>query len=419
MKKHRVIKAVSAIALSVSLILGGTVFSLFHRTKDYSNQDQIETIAKTIDCDLTAVKNNDLNKVVRMKHNAGEPIYVSISNEHTDEERAYINWSLDYVFDIVGDINDKYYYEIVDANTLSEKSNKGKTTISYQVGEANYQTKFGDDRANGIIVRENNKDSIFPEPSLRNTFKITYDREMHKNNSSQEIQYTFLHELLHAFGFDDVLTTTAHYSFIPKYCGNTVMNPTFGHKINCLTPNDYRCIISAYAPQMDDSKLTQFINEYKQKVSEYDETYYHSFSALCEYKNNITSTLDTSKPCSANYTRSLTLEDGSTIIEQIFVEVKDGKFYLAITDEHGNLLDQTLGDTVDCGNTLILKNVNLKKGLRPLTEQSNHTSYINDFILMRNEQGKLIFYDLAANDELIMRETTLQNSNEATERSFE
>lgn len=419
MKNHRVIKTIGAIALSVSLILGGTVFTLHNKTKDYSTQNQIETIASALDCDLTYMKNNNRNQVVRMKHNGSEPIYVSISTEHTEDERRYITQSLDYVFDIVSSINNNYHYKIVDESEIESHAKNGKTTISYHVGEANYTTLVGDSRANGLISRDDQNVFSYLNKPVYHSHKITYDREMNKDRTEESKQYTFLHELLHAFGFDDVMNTTAHQSFIPIYCGHTVMNSNLGDNLNCLTPNDYRAIISAYAPQMNEKELLEFIENYKQKTKEYDESFYHSYAAICEYKTNTKSTLDTTKDYSVSYTRNLTDVDGTVIIEHIFIKVQNGKYEIVVTDENMNILEQTSGKTLASGNTLILKNAVMKKGLRPLTEKTNHTTYINDFVLMQDENGKLLFYNLADNDIMPMKNTAPKNANSSENQGFE
>jgi hypothetical protein len=227
-----------------------------------------------------------------------------------------------------------------------------------------------------------------------------------------------LHELLHAFGFDDVHTTLAHSNGNTKFCGNTVMNSKIGAKTSCLTPDDYRCIISAYAPRMNEKELVEFINKYKQKVAEYDESYYGAYSALCENKLGVVSDLDTSKDYSSTYQRKLTDEKGNVIIENILVEIKDGKYDLKIFDESGVLLDETSGKTIDCKNTFLLKDAELEKGLRPLTQDNrNINSYINDFVFMKDSKtGKYIFYDLAENDGLYMKDVLVsENSAEMGE----
>jgi hypothetical protein len=169
---------------------------------------------------------------------------------------------------------------------------------------------------------------------------------------------------------------------------------------------------------MNNQKLISFIEEYKQKVKDYDESYYGAYSALCENKLGIVSDLDTTKDYSATYQRKLTDEKGNVIIENILIEIKDGKYDLKIFDEHGVLLDGTSGEIIDCKNTFLLKDAELEKGLRPLT-QSNHNinSYINDFVFLKDSKtGKYIFYDLADNDGLYLKDVqTIENHMEIGE----
>lgn len=53
-------------------------------------------------------------------------------------------------------------------------------------------------------------------PSFDN-FVITYDRNERASASDDIQKYTFLHELLHAFGFDDVYNATAMHGYINDF----------------------------------------------------------------------------------------------------------------------------------------------------------------------------------------------------------
>lgn len=407
MKNEKVAKAVGSVALAVSLLLGGTVMAGVQKNFNVSSLDQVSTIASELDADTTVFTNNDLKKFIRLDHNNGEPIYVSVDDDFTAVEKDYVKWSLDYVFGVVGEINDKYKYEIVSEQERLKKTDMGKTTIRFEESDAVFVNGLGmEDEANGLCERRIDKFSTFVNNPTYDTFVITYDRENNSNQDELGQRYTFLHELLHAFGFDDVHTTLAHSRGNDRFCGNTVMSNEIGSKTNCLTPNDYRCIIAAYAPRMNEKELLNFINDYKQKVKEYDESYYGAYSALCENKMGIESSLDTKKGYQANYQRQLTDEKGNVIIENISIEVGEGEFSLKIFDKNGVMLDSAKGKTVDCGSRLIFRNVELKKGLRPLTESNNFIeSYINDFVFMKDAKtGKFIFYDLADNDGLYLKD---------------
>ena len=79
---------------------------------------------------------------------------------------------------------------------------------------------------------------------------------------------------------------------------------------------------------------------------------------------------------------------------------------MKIFDKNGVLLDETSGNTIDCKNTFLLKDAELEKGLRPLTQNNQYiNSYINDFVFMKDSKtGKYIFYDLADNDGLYLKD---------------
>lgn len=408
MKNKKIVREVSATVLAASILLGGAATMIGVRNNmKVSSASQVSTIANELDADLTVLTNNDRNVVYRMEHNNGEPIYVSVDEDFNDVEKQHIKWSLDYVFGVVGEINDNYKYEIVSEQNRKSESDKGKTTIRFEEDKAFFTNGLGmSDRTEGLCSRGVDKISTYSDTPVYDTFLITYDRENNEKYDDLERRYTFLHELVHAFGFDDVHNTLAHSNGNTRFCGNTVMNSKIGTKTSCFTPDDYRCIISAYAPRMNEQELVSFIKEYKQKVKDYDESYYGAYSALCENKLDVVSDLDTTKDYAATYQRKLTDEKGNVIIENISIEIKDGKYDLKIFDKNGVLLDETSGITIDCKNTFLLKDAELEKGLRPLTQNNQYiNSYINDFVFMKDSKtGKYIFYDLADNDGLYLKD---------------
>lgn len=401
MTRTKVAKVIGTTALAITLVLGGATMVGVQKNLKVSNQTQISSIAQQLNADQTVMTNNKANRVYRLDHNNGEPIYVSVDANFTEAEQANIAWSLDYVFGLVGDINPNYHYEIVSEDQRINESRLGKTTIKYQEDNSNFSTSLGiSNESYGSCRREfDNLSKLVNNPTYDN-FIITYNREKNLSSSENMQKYTFLHELLHAFGFEDVYNATAMNSYINKFCGDTVMNDHIGSNTNMLTPSDYRNIISAYAPRMNDDELKEFINIYKQKTQEYDESYYKSYASICENKLNIISNLDTSKNYTAGFTKTLTTENGNQITEYITIKIKDGKYSLSIYDTNGVLLDNAKGDIMDCDNLFILSDVQLKKGLRPLTDLNNNiNSYINDFVFMKDSKSnQFIFYNLSSND---------------------
>ena len=130
----RFVKAAGVILLTVATILGSVGLTAHNKAGRISEESQVETIAEALDCDLSYMKYNSTGGVVRMMHNGDEPIYVHITDEMNEEETGLIKESLDYVFGIVGSINDKYKYEIVDNAEYYKQRILGKTTIKYVEG---------------------------------------------------------------------------------------------------------------------------------------------------------------------------------------------------------------------------------------------------------------------------------------------
>ena len=100
--------------------------------KSYSNVQQIERIAEALEVDISVMKflsqNNE--NINRLKHNNGEPIYVSFDEGYPEDYKKIAQDSLDYVFSVIGPINEFYKeYEIVSSNEASNLENNGKTVI--------------------------------------------------------------------------------------------------------------------------------------------------------------------------------------------------------------------------------------------------------------------------------------------------
>ena len=123
-------KGIAIIAIGIVLSTGLT--SCNFSQQEYVSQEEIIETADLLDCDTGyLMKHND--DFVRMKHNDGEPIYICFDEQYPKDLKEKAKQSLDYIFGIVGKINSKYRYEIVDKAKFDSKLNK--TKIFYTFGE--------------------------------------------------------------------------------------------------------------------------------------------------------------------------------------------------------------------------------------------------------------------------------------------
>jgi hypothetical protein len=139
MNVKKVRKAITISALTLSLILGGTTMVCIQKNHKVSSPKQVSTIASELNADMTVMTNNKENKVYRLDHNNGEPIYVSIDENFTSSEKNNITWSLDYVFDIVGEIekftNGELYSYYMQINFLYALININKDKKEETIGK--------------------------------------------------------------------------------------------------------------------------------------------------------------------------------------------------------------------------------------------------------------------------------------------
>ena len=87
---------------------------------DYANNDQINAIAKELDCDLGYVSKVN-KKYARMQHNGKDPVYVCFDSRLSELEKQCATKALDYMFGIVGEINSNYRYQIVNKSEYNKK----------------------------------------------------------------------------------------------------------------------------------------------------------------------------------------------------------------------------------------------------------------------------------------------------------
>ncbi len=398
----RFVKAAGAIILTLATLLGSFGLVANNKANRVSDEAQVEVIGKSLGCDLSYMKHNQSGGIVRMMHNGDKPIYVHIKDEMNEEENELIRQSLDYVFGIVGKINDNYKYEIVDSDELNKQKILGRTTITYQEGAAD--TGLMD--AQGKIYRDTNYFGNFSENDFYTNYVIEYDREESKDNSYDEKLYTFLHELLHAFGLDDVYVEGAHKKTDINY-QNTVMK---GYSVsgNIITPNDLGCLCSAYAEKLSGDELTEFISKAEKVCNDYEAYYYENrVEKLQTYENNKTIDL-TNKDMNSHFEASLTDVDGTKIEQKVDIQIEGDKYIFKISGAGRTEECIATGEVADVNGVKVLKNVKFT-GTYELHEVGKAKETIMDLYVVRLH-GRDMLYD--ANNYSSMWGQNLENANE-------
>ena len=347
----RFVRAAGVIVLTVATLLGSFGLVAQNKASRISDEEQVETIAKALDCDLSYMKYNETGGVVRMMHNGNEPIYVHITDEMNEEESALIKESLDYVFGIVGSINDNYKYEFVNENKYNKQKILGKTTIKYQEGPCD----SGKVDSPGQILRETNYLERFSNNDYYTTHVIEYDREEHKEKDLDQKLYTFIHELLHAFGFDDVYVEGPNKKTNVDHQNTFMKGPSSGG--NIITPNDLKCKLSAFAEQMGEDELQLYIEKAKIVVSRYEEFYYKNrVEKLKNYENGQISDLN-GVDINSKFSSNLIEVDGSEKHQEVEIQIEGDKYTFKIVGDGRDGECISTGRVIEVDGVKVLKDV--------------------------------------------------------------
>ncbi len=374
--KHglKVATATALIALSLT--------SCANVETSFASQEEVSYSAELLECDTSYLmkQNGDF---LRMKHNNGDPIYVCFDESYSEDLKTKATEALDYVFGIVGKINNKYHYEIVDKITFDLKINK--TKIYYTFGNE-VKDKLGNDReVNGFAENHSAWYNNFTDNPVMNYYEINVDSSL----SIDKVLGTFIHEDLHTFGLDDVYTIQA-IKKTNKYYGNTYMN--VGANFEMITPNDLGCLISLYSD--DNTDMVKM----KQELKKYENKFYNYYANLCKERYKTTEdVVDENFSWFGGIIR--TNEDGSTVGSNYTLRVENGRYLLKIIDVNTNeVVESFSGEATLQNGVMILKNVELKSGLYPYDEQACYKGgYIQDLAVITKD-GTTSLYDFASNN---------------------
>lgn len=362
-------------ALSAGALFGFGFLSSTIRTANYAEPNQVESIAGDLDCDLTPITFNLAEQYHRMKHNNGDPILVAFDGEHTEEQKQAIINSLDHVFGIVNQINSNYHYKIVSLDEANMNALLGKTIIRYKV------VNEPDSYAAGYINRVGPLATHITQKPLYSTFTIHLNES--NINEANPIESTYLHELLHAFGFDDTYDT--HFRDTDKYYGTSAMNIADHDPI--MHPNDVKILLSLYAKELKEENYDKYISTAKQLLKEYDDFYYEYAAEKCKnnciYPDKVVEIDNLDHPIKTNFTRTRIYEDGFEEQFTYAVEVYNGFYILEVLDVNGNVIDHCEGDTYLKNGVVFLRDVDLNNGISLLTCHHYSDGYTNDFNLLK------------------------------------
>lgn len=386
----------ATVALIASGLTFATVYSVANvKTNDYSSQEQIQTISDALNSDISVMKflAHENDHVKRLKHNDGEPIYIKIQDDYPEQFEDMAKESIDYVFNIVGGVNDLYKnYKFVDESQSVALEKQGKTVIEYNLGNNLESFVGGLTSANNVGEWYNqltNK-QVIQNPEI----VMNFERLQEYDENTAKTSY--VHELLHVFGFGDVYNDKSNFE-TNTYYGNTIMKA--GRNISLIAPNDYACIMSAYAKPMNNNQLADYISKCKNQLSSYEDYYYGQLVEFSEKQNSfyLKNKVDFDDVENhSDFTIQTTDLDGTVIIEKYNITCKNGNYKIVITDENDKVIDSITGKAKLINGVYVLENAEFEKNIRPLSEAFAYDGYKTDLVLHRTAERDYL-YDTSNN----------------------
>lgn len=335
----------------------------------YSNHSRVSTINDISDR-LNCIDVNMSDPTTRMQHNNGEPIYVSISSEIPQEKRKVIEDVLNYIFCIVGGINNNYYYSLIEDVNAKEYKNKASINIFLKEQSEDVGATY---RANKKLVLS----TLSGRGAFAKTCEVEIDPDSLYASEGIELYDIFLHEMLHVFGLNDV-----YFLKTGKIQEQTQINVAVGsHNIKKITPNDYKLLASMYhKPFKDDQEKESFFLKFNTFIEQYEKAYYSEhykivkknehdgWAEICDYEELISKFTYRQEIQSLNTTLEML---GDIEAKYFKLNITEGHYTLEVYNAEKKLLDKCVGEVCRVEDAVYLKGVSLNNfiyGLETYTD---------------------------------------------------
>ena len=388
-------KIIAAAALTgvITVSTSGCGFLPFN-IDGYSSKSQVNTIADglgyNMDYLMTYVEHSGYPRILA---NDG-PIKVTIDDQ-LQEYQPQIEEAVDSMFSLIYDFNQAYTYEIVDNGEYIPET---ETSIHFKKQE------IDEDYVQAHVTNfKMPQESLITENMYIRKADVIIDLD-EALSSPMSIYAIALHELAHVFGLGDVYEAGVHKQ-TDGYIGNTMMHVYLGYKVPMFTPYDVARFAALYTPPaIDNIDLNAKIKYLKKYLNEYTEKYYDF------YTQSVKTCVDRAGGKTVEF-RDMDLDRDFVFETNVLIkdgdrrwgynyelEYSDQGYVLKIYDRKNNLLDQCSGEVLYVNGVLVLRNVQLRQGMRPDDPVlHNPKGYIQDLTLYSDGDGVQI-YDVADNN---------------------
>ena len=416
LKTKKILKKALGTVLAVGvLFFGGLFVREGINNLSYTSQATIHQNLEDFGVVNPYVFKDEFGTLRRLANNGDEPVYVTF-DENFENEPFYkemaIN-SLDYVFDMVHEINPLYRYKIISEKQANEKAVIGKSIIQYKAFDFN---KSAYKESMGVETHQVNLHDIIFWDHIASNNRISVDFARFDDLDDLVLGYIFTHELLHAFGFDDVYKIFYYNGVLKsdkktRLRADTFMQSQVGEAMHVITPKDYATLCALYYPKtkIGDKKYKSYVTS---KIEEYTDMYYkiidqrvlkslgwrYMFGEKKLSKPDASVANFSFDDFSVKYS-----EDGSVkniYLTQIKVQITGDTYRLQLFDGQGDILDECEGKTIETEHFLVLKGCYFKHGISPLNDKCRYQDgYVDDLCIFEEEgEFKAVF---SYNDEVL------------------
>ena len=387
-KTKKTLKVVATSVLSAAIVLptaSNAISDIQYR--DYSTDRQIETIANHLNLNTEDTFRFE-NKCARFIHNNGKPIQVLVKPE-LKEYLPQIKTALDNMVGLLHSVNSNYKYEFV------EKIDNSKSRIIFKTATLEKENNVGlvSDFSQPYTASKLDNKMLISEGS------VVIDLEKYKEQDSYMQYYIMNHELAHLFGLKTDVYNFGIDKRTDSHLGNTFIKVEIGSKVNMMTPYDITSVLALYTPQAETKedlyKKLSFCDDY---LVEYSKKYYNYYTQrtkeLINQASSNSANLTSFNPDEDfKFNYSVSASDNEKSYECNYeLTYDDGGYNFKIYNEKGKLLDECSGDVVLDNDIMVIKNLNLKNGLRPNNVfDTSPEGYVQDLALFKNNDEICLF----------------------------
>ena len=341
----------------------------------YSSVAQVKSLAEALDAKddvmyrLAYDCESNKSTVRRFEHANGETLKIAIHPSMSQKGGETAIEQVEYVFDLVSKINDKYKYEIVEYVEGEKYDILFENKDGYWNGLASF------------VDKDYYKGSAYTQSAIVSINERAILDSKNSGDYEVNLKHVTLHELLHVFGFGDVYVRDTHeFDATTVMMGSTTHDSDFA--VTHLTPNDYNNLVALYAPQSSD--LEADIQKYPDMVADYTHEYYIGWFDE-KFENNMpTKTVENGVYV---FTKNVYIDMENKIRDKVEfkVQVQDDKYAFVAVDSRGNVLEQFDGNVNFVGYS--------KQGYDCVKDYPAVVAYFEGF------SSKYIFEDIYHSDE--------------------